>query len=234
MCSKKQPWRETVCEPWLLIAFPFPDCDSLKEIPQGLKIPVIFIISTTIKKINMTQGNARFCNKKFQWEHRAKVVTYTKFGFSMQLTKAAVKMVSCLCCNKFPGGYVSFCNLEGTSKHSWGMWYNGTDGIRASNTKYQFLDEDTFAIISSHCPLLSMYVLLEGRGCLSAVGMGEPMPSFSSLGSPFSYLKSHYDPAHPCWWGLVFLVNRHLSTKYEFNDCGFIEGEGCVALICVS
>lgn len=73
MCTKKQPWRghgvgrrETVCEPWLLIAFPFPDCDSLKEIPQGLKIPVIFIISTTIKKINMTQGNARFCNKKFQ------------------------------------------------------------------------------------------------------------------------------------------------------------------------
>lgn len=59
MCSKKQPWRETVCEPWLLIAFPFPDCDSLKEIPQGLKIPVIFIISTTIKKINMTQGNAQ-------------------------------------------------------------------------------------------------------------------------------------------------------------------------------
>lgn len=48
--------------------------------------------------------------------------------------------------------------------------------------------------------------------------------------TPVPHSKPHSDSAHPCWRGLVLLANWYFSTKCEFNDCAFTEGD--VDFIC--
>lgn len=125
----------------------------------------------------------RFCKEESQRKHRASVVTCTKFVFSLKLSRAAVKMASFLSYKKFPAGYVSFSwNPEGTNNHSWRIWCNGTNGVRPSNIKYQFLYEDTSAVFSSHCPL---YVCVLG---------GQRLSQCSRNGGPHAHILRYSVP----------------------------------------
>ena len=66
--------------------------------------------------------------------------------------------------------------------------------LQISNTNFYMRILLLFSLLIALC----MSVFLEGRGCLSAVGMGGRMPIFSGTVSPFPYLKSHCGPAPVC------------------------------------
>lgn len=75
---------------------------------------------------------------------------------------------------------------------------------------------------------------LESRSHPGTVGMEELMTT-SKVSKPQAHTSvphgnPHSESAHPCWTGLVLLVNWHFSTKCEFNDCAFTEGN--VDFIC--
>lgn len=75
-------------------------------------------------------------------------------------SKAAVKMFICLSHIRILSLWVflSSCYLESTSKYTWRIWHDGTNGVRSSNPKFQFLFEDVSAIFSSHDLLLYIWL----------------------------------------------------------------------------